>query len=165
MVDEALARGIISTVERYLVKEMDSISRQILRELAADGRVSFRELGDRVGLSAPAVTQRVRRLERDGVLPGYRAGIDPRAFGSPMLVVVRVHSAGPRAAGVDELARAMPEVVECHRVTGSESHVMRVRVRDMEHLNEIVEQFWEYGDTITSVVTTTPVEVRPVPMD
>ena len=151
-------------MDRYLAKEIDSISRHILRELAADGRVSFRELGERVGLSAPAVTERVRRLERDGVITGYRAVIDPRAFGFPMLVVVRVHSAGPRAAGVDELARAMPEVVECHRVTGSESHVMRVRVRDMEHLNEIVEQFWEYGDTITSVVTTTPVEVRPVPM-
>ncbi len=147
------------------VYTIDPISRRILRELATDGRVSFRELGDRVGLSAPAVTERVRRLERDGIITGYQAVIDPRAFGFPMLVVVRVHSVGPRAAGIDELAKAMPEVVECHRVTGSESHVMRVRVRDMEHLNEIVEQFWEYGDTITSVVTTTPVEARPVPMD
>ena len=152
-------------MSRHVVKEVDSISRQILRELAHDGRVSFRELGERVGLSAPAVTERVRRLEREGVITGYRAVIDPRAFGFPMLVVVRVHSVGPRAAGIDELAVAMPEVVECHRVTGSESHVMRVRVRDVEHLNEVVERLWEYGDTITSVVTTTPVPVRPVPMD
>jgi Lrp/AsnC family transcriptional regulator, leucine-responsive regulatory protein len=149
---------------RFEMNDIDEISRAILSELATDGRVSFRELGERVGLSAPAVTERVRRLERDGIITGYQAVIDPCAFGFPMLVVVRVHSAGPRAAGVDELAKAMPEVVECHRVTGSESHVMRVRVRDMGHLNEVVEQFWEYGDTITSVVTTTPVEVRPVPM-
>ena len=157
--------GNLRLVSRYVVKEVDSISRQILRELSEDGRVSFRELGERVGLSAPAVTERVRRLERDGIITGYRAVIDPDAFGFPMHVVVRVHSAGPRAKGIDELAVNMAEVVECHRVTGSESHVMRVRVRDVEHLNEIVEKFWEFGDTITSVVTTTPVPLRPVPMD
>jgi Lrp/AsnC family leucine-responsive transcriptional regulator len=147
------------------VHDIDAIDRHILRELSHDGRVSFRELGERVGLSAPAVTDRVRRLEREGVISGYQAVIDPCAFGFPMLVVVRVHSAGPRAAGIDELARNMPEVVECHRVTGSESHVMRVRVRDVDHLNDVVEQFWEFGDTITNLVTTTPVPVRPVPMD
>ena len=150
---------------RYHVHDLDAIDRHILRELAHDGRVSFRELGERVGLSAPAVTDRVRRLERDGVISGYQAVIDPCAFGFPMLVVVRVHSAGPRAAGIDELARNMPEVVVCHRATGSESHVMRVRVRDVDHLNDVVEQFWEFGDTITNLVTTTPVPVRPVPMD
>ena len=152
-------------MSRYEVKDIDAIDRHILRELAHDGRVSFRELGDRVGLSAPATTDRVRRLEREGIIDGYQAVIDPCAFGFPMLVVVRVHSAGPRAAGIDELARDMPEVVECHRVTGSESHVMRVRVRDVDHLNDIVEQFWEFGDTITNLVTTTPVPLRPVPMD
>lgn len=127
--------------------------------------MSFRELGERVGLSAPAVTDRVRRLEREGVITGYQAVIDPCAFGFPMLVVVRVHSAGPRAAGIDDLARNMPEVVECHRVTGSESHVLRVRVRDVDHLNDVVEQLWEFGDTTTNLVTTTPVPVRGVPMD
>lgn len=152
-------------MSRYEVKDIDAIDRHILRELAHDGRVSFRELGDRVGLSAPATTDRVRRLEREGIIDGYQAVIDPCAFGFPMLVVVRVHSAGPRAAGIDDLARTMPEVVECHRVTGSESHVMRVRVRDVDHLNDIVEQFWEFGDTITNLVTTTPVPLRPVPMD
>jgi len=152
-------------MSRYEVKDIDAIDRHILRELSVDGRVSFRELGERVGLSAPAVTDRVRRLEREEIISGYQAVIDPCAFGFPMLVVVRVHSAGPRAAEVDKLAAAMPEVVECHRVTGSESHVMRVRVRDVHHLNEVVEHLWEFGDTITNLVTTTPVPERPVPMD
>lgn len=146
-------------------KPIDPINRQILRELSTDGRVSMRELGERIGLSPPATTERVRRLERDGVIRGYRAVIDPNAFGYPMLVVIRVHSAGPRAADVDRLAREIPEVVECHRVTGAESHVIRVRVRDVDHLNEIVERFWEYGDTITNVVTTSPVAQRDVPFD
>ena len=145
-------------------KPLDRINRRILDELGADGRISMRELGQRIGLSAPATTERVRRLERDGVITGYRAVIDPDAIGHPMLVVVRVHSAGPRAADVDRLARDTPEVVECHRVTGSESHVIRVRVRDVAHLNEVVERFWDYGDTITNVVTTSPVALREVPV-
>lgn len=157
--------AILGTMPWTPPKPIDPINRRILAELASDGRLSMRELGDRVGLSAPATTERVRRLERDGVIRGYRTVIDPDAFGYPMLVVVRVHSAGPNAAEVDRLAQETPEVVECHRVTGSESHVIRVRVRDVAHLNEVVERFWDYGDTITNVVTTTPVVLRDVPLE
>ena len=146
------------------LKSMDSISISILRELQADGRLSFRELGERVGLSAPAATERVRRLERDGVIRGYRADIDPAAVGYPLLTIIRVHSAGLKSTGIDEMAARLPEVVECHRVTGSESHVLRVRVRDMAHLEEVLEQLWECGDTISSVVTTSPVPNRGVPL-
>ncbi len=155
--------GIIGIVPWTPPKPIDPINRRILEELAADGRLSMRELGERIDLSGPATTERVRRLERDGVIRGYRAIVDPDAFGYPMLVVIRIHSAGPRAAEIDRVARETPEVVECHRVTGSESHVIRVRVRDVDHLNEIVERFWEFGDTITNVVTTTPVVLRDVP--
>ena len=143
---------------------MDSISIRILEELQADGRMSFRELGQRVGLSAPAVTERVRRLERDGVIKGYRAQIDAAAVGFPLLTIIRVHSAGLKSTGIDEMAARLPEVVECHRVTGSESHVLRVRVRDMGHLEEVLEQLWEFGDTVSSVVTTSPVPNRGVPL-
>ncbi len=140
----------------------DTIALQILNELQRDGRISYRELGERVGLSAPAVTERIRRLERDGIITGYHATVDPAALGFPMLAIVRIHSAGPKSHRIDELAEQMDEVVECHRVTGSESHVLRVRLRDVEHLGELVEQFWEYGDTITNIVTSTPVAHRNV---
>ncbi len=141
---------------------IDLISQRILDELQSDGRVSFRELGERVGLSAPAVTERVRRLERDGVITGYTATVDPAALGYPMLAIVRVHSAGPKTSAIDELAREMDEVVECHRVTGSESHVLRIRIRDVAHLGELVERFWEFGDTISNIVMTTPVHHRQI---
>ena len=68
---------------------LDQIDRRILSELTSDGRVSYRELGERVGLSAPAVTERVKRLERDGVITGYAATIDPTAVGSPILIIMR----------------------------------------------------------------------------
>ncbi len=140
----------------------DVITRQILDELQRNGRISYRELGEKVGLSAPAVTERVRRLERDGIITGYHAEVDPGALGFPMLAIVRIHSAGPKSHLIDELAEQMDEVVECHRVTGSESHVLRVRLRDVEHLGELVERFWDYGDTITNIVTSTPVAHRRV---
>ena len=156
--------GIDPLFQRYS-EIIDTISKLILEELQRDGRLSYRELGERVGLSPPADTERVRRLERDGVITGYQAIVDPAALGYPMLAIVRVHSAGPKAAAVDELAEAMDEVVECHRVTGSESHVLRVRIRDVAHLGDLVERFWDYGDTITNIVTSTPVRHRHVPPD
>ena len=156
--------GLGPLFQRYS-ETIDTISKLILEELQRDGRLSYRELGERVGLSPPAVTERVRRLERDGVITGYQATVDPGALGYPMLAIVRVHSAGPKAAAVDELAEAMDEVVECHRVTGSESHVLRVRIRDVAHLGDLVERFWDYGDTITNIVTSTPVRHRHVPPD
>lgn len=80
---------------------LDSIDRQILDELQNNGRISYRDLGEQVGLSAPAVTERVRRLERAGVITGYTATIDPAALGSPILAIIRIHSAGSKAPEID----------------------------------------------------------------
>lgn len=143
--------------------ELDAISRRILDELTTDGRLSYRELGERVGLSAPAVTERVRRLERDGVITGYTATIDPAAVGSPILIIMRIiHAAGRPPVEIGHRAAELPEVVECNRVTGSESHVIRAWCRDLAHLNDLIEVFTEYGETITNVVTDTPVKRRSI---
>ena len=139
---------------------LDSIDRQILDELQNDGRVSYRDLGERIGLSAPAATERVRRLERAGVITGYTATIDPAALGASILAIIRIHSAGPKAPEIDALAASLPEVIECNRVTGSESHVVRAWCRDLAHLDELIGNFWDLGDTITNLVTSTPVQRR-----
>jgi Lrp/AsnC family leucine-responsive transcriptional regulator len=139
---------------------IDAISQAILSELQTDGRVSFRELGERVGLSAPAVTERVRRLERDGVITGYSATVNPASLGASILAIVRIHSPGVNAAAIDTLAESLPEIIECNRVTGSESHVARAWCRDLAHLDELIEAFRVYGETITNVVTATPVQRR-----
>ncbi|RMH79214.1 MAG: Lrp/AsnC family transcriptional regulator [Actinomyces sp.] len=142
---------------------LDDINRLLLDELQRDARASYRELGERVGLTPPAVAERVRRMEREGIITGYHAAVDPAALGYPLLAIIRVHSPGARATEIDALAADMDEVVECHRVTGSESHVIRVRLRDMEHLNEVVERFWAVGETVTNIVTSTPVAHRQIP--
>ena len=145
---------------------LDPISRRILHELTRDGRISYRELGERVGLSAPAVTDRVKRLERDGVITGYTATVDPAAVGSPILIIMRViHAPGRPPVAIGHRAAELPEVIECNRVTGAESHVIRAWCRDLAHLNDLIEVFSEYGETITNVVTDTPVARRSIGFD
>ena len=96
----------------------------MLEELQADARLSQAELGRRVGLSAPAVADRLSRLEREGVIAGYRVEVDPRALGYTLAAVLRMRPAPRQIPAVAEVARATPEVVECHRVTGEDCFYM-----------------------------------------
>jgi len=141
--------------------DLDDINRDILDLLLTDGRMSYRELGERVGLTAPAVAERVRKLEELGVIKGFRAVVDYEALGFPLLCIIRLNS--PRGAqGVDEILRGLPEVIEANRVTGSESHVIRARLKSTTHLEEMLDALWEFGDSVTNIVTSSPVPRRPV---
>jgi Lrp/AsnC family leucine-responsive transcriptional regulator len=139
---------------------VDEANLRLLRELQADARLSFAELGRRVGLSAPAVAERVARLEESGSIRGYRADVDPRALGFTLGVIVRIRPAPRELHKVAELARRTPEVVECHRITGEDCYFMKAYVRDVEHLEEVIDQFALYGQTTTSVMQKSPVPTR-----
>jgi Lrp/AsnC family leucine-responsive transcriptional regulator len=141
---------------------VDQVNRRLLTELQDDGRLSLAELGRRVGLSAPAVAERLQRLEDDGVVSGYRALVDPRALGLSLSAVVRIRPNARQLPKVAALARATPEVVECHRITGEDCYFMRMHVRDVEHLEEVIDQFALYGQTTTSIVQSSPVPLRGV---
>jgi Lrp/AsnC family transcriptional regulator, leucine-responsive regulatory protein len=143
-------------------RENDRTTRRILEELQNDGRLSLAELGRRVGLSPPAVAERVQRLERDGVITGYHARVDPRALGYALTTVIRIRPAPRQIPKVAELARATPEIVECHRITGEDCFFMKATVRDVEHLEELIDRFVIYGQTTTSIVQSSPVPGRPV---
>ena len=141
--------------------DLDDINRDILELLLADGRISYRELGERVGLTAPAVTERVRKLEELGVIKGYRAVVDYEALGFPLLCIIRLNS--PRnAQDLDDVIRSLPEVIEANRVTGSESHVIRARVASTTHLERLLDALWEHGESVTNIVTSSPVPRRPM---
>jgi len=141
---------------------LDETDRNLLIELQADARLSLAELGRRVGLSPPAVAERVRRLTDDGVILGFRTEVDPRALGFSLSAIVRIRPAPRQIPKVADLARATPEVVECHRITGEDCFFMRVHVRDVEHLEEVIDLFTPYGQTTTSVMQTSPVPGRGV---
>ena len=141
---------------------MDETNRRLLAELQGEARLSLAELGRRVGLSAPAVAERLQRLERDGVIRGYRADIDPRALGLELSAVIRIRPAPRQLQKVAELARDTPEIVECHRITGEDCFIMRAHLRDVAHLEEVIDRFVVFGQTTTSIVQSSPVPARGV---
>src|SRR5919201_2233489 len=141
---------------------LDGVNRRLLAELQEAARLSLAELGRRVGLSAPAVAERLQRLEQSGVITGYRAQVDARALGLSLSAVLRIRPAPRQLASVADLARATEEVVECHRITGEDCFFMKLHVRDVEHLEEVIDRFALYGQTTTSIIQSSPVAGRGV---
>jgi Lrp/AsnC family leucine-responsive transcriptional regulator len=149
----------------YEAKLLDAINLRLLEELAADGRVGMAELGRRVGLSAPAVTERVQRLERAGVIKRYGAEIDPAAVGFPVAAVVRIRPLPGQLQRIPEIARETREVAECYRITGEDCYLMRVQLRSLDDLEELLDRFTPFGQTTTSIIHSAPVPRRGPPLE
>jgi len=143
---------------------LDATDRKILGELTADGRVSLAELGRRVNLPSPAVAERVQRLERSGVITGYRAEIDPRTLGYQLTAIVRVKPAPGQLARIPELAAEIPEIGECHRITGEDCFYLTVHLRSIDELSPLLDRFLVYGQTTTSLINATPIPRRDPPI-
>ena len=139
---------------------IDDIDRNILKELQQDARVSYAELGRRVGLTTPAVIERVRKLEDAGVIVGYRAEIDTAKVGLPITAFVRMSITGVDYSHIIEVAEQSNEVLECHRGTGGDSFIMKVAVASVEHLQQMIDRFTPYGVTTTTIVLSSPVKRR-----
>lgn len=139
---------------------LDTTDLRLLTELQDNARLSLAELGRRVGLSAPAVTERLARLERDEVILGYRAMVNPRALGYALSVVIRIRPAPRQLHEVAQLARDTPEVVDCRRITGEDCFTMTAHVRSVEHLEEVIDAFALLGQTTSSIVQSAPVADR-----
>jgi Lrp/AsnC family transcriptional regulator, leucine-responsive regulatory protein len=141
---------------------MDSIDRALVSALQDDARLSYAELGRQVGLSAPAVAERMRRLEASGIITGYHASVDLKKAGYGIVAFVRLTSAPDLAPQLERLAVNTQEVIGFHRVTGSEGYVMMLAVTSVEHLEQIVVKFLPYGQTTTSIVLSSPVTWRKI---
>lgn len=139
-------------------KLLDETGKRILRALQEDARISFAELGRQLGLSAPAVAERVRKMEEAGLITGYHAEIHvetPR-----LLAFVRIHTAATRYPHIIERARALPEVQECHHVTGADAFILKIEATSTEHLERLIAKFSPYGETTTSIVLSSPITKR-----
>ena len=143
---------------------LDDTDRRIISELTTDGRVSFAELGRRVSLSAPAVAERVQRLERAGVITGYRAEIDPRQLGYQLTAIVRIKPAPGQLPRIPELAAEIREIGECHRITGEDCFYLKVHLRSIEELGALLDRFLVYGETTTSLINGSPIPRRDPPL-
>ena len=139
---------------------MDEIDWKILKELQIDARTSFAELGRRIGLTTPAIIERVRKLEDAKIITGYRAEIDTAKVGLPIVAFIRMSITGIDYSHIIETVKESNEILECHRATGGDSFVMKVAVADVEHLQIIIDKLTPYGITTTSIVLSSPVKSR-----
>jgi len=116
-----------------------------------------------VTMSAPAVRERLQRLEEAGIVR-WRIEIDPRALGFPISAYVRVRPAPGQLPRLAELAQRMPHVTECHRVTGEDCFVLKIHIEALDELDHVLDQFLAYGQTTTSLIQSTPVAPRSLPL-
>ena len=140
--------------------DFDSYDARILAELQADARLSMTELGRRVHLSQPAVTERVRKLESAGVITGYRTTVNLKALGYGIRAVIRIGRA--EYARVVKIVDETPEVINAYNVTGEDSWVLEIAVVDVDHLDAVVSRFCELTETSTSIILRVTREHRPV---
>jgi Lrp/AsnC family leucine-responsive transcriptional regulator len=146
----------------YEPAELDRIAWKIVEELQQNARISWAELGRRVGLTTPAVAERVHRLEKLGVIRGFHADINLERLGMPILIFVRLSMSGPESLvrAFQQQAKNWEEVLECHRVTGSDSFIVKARVVSVEHLEIFLDDLGHYGTTSTATVLSSPVLQR-----
>ena len=139
---------------------IDAIDWKILKELQINARITFAELGRRVGLTTPAVIERIRKMEDARIITGYRVEIDTAKVGLPITAFIRMSISGVDYSHIIEVAEQSLEVLECHRGTGNDSFIMKVAVSDVGHLQTLIDKLTPYGITTTSIVLSSPVKSR-----
>lgn len=134
-----------------MLHSADSVDRRIMAVLQAHGKLSYQDLGEAVGLSAPAAFQRVRKLESAGVITGYHARVDPARTGKPLIAFVQVQPGpGTQAAQLVTRWRRSPAVLECHRLTGADRYLLKLRLSDVGALGEFLDGARQAGCSVES---------------
>ena len=142
----------------------DARNVQLLKHLSSDPRITVSELARRIGMSAPAVRERIQRLEESGVIKGYRLEVDPRALGYPIAAFIRIRPTPGALPKIVALAQRMAQVTECYRITGEDCFIVKVHLDALDHLDRVLDQFLAFGQTTTSLVQSAPVLPRGLPL-
>ena len=151
---------MISCITVDIMENIDSYDRKLLEELQRKTRASYADLGRRIGLSSSATAERLRRLEDAGVIRGYAVEIDREALGLPILAIIRMTCDGPRYHPFLKFVKELPEVRECHHVTGGDAFFLQVTAASIVELEKVIERLLPYGIPTTSIVLSSPVEQR-----
>jgi Lrp/AsnC family leucine-responsive transcriptional regulator len=143
---------------------LDDVNLRLLRELLDDPRMTIAALARRIGMSPPAVAERVERLKETGVIAGFRLDLSPAAIGLPLAAYVRVRPGPGQLQKIAELAQRTPQVVECHRITGEDCFLLKVHVAAIDQIEIVLDAFLAFGQTTTSIVQSSPVPPRALPL-
>ncbi|MEM7334782.1 MAG: Lrp/AsnC family transcriptional regulator [Chloroflexota bacterium] len=145
--------------------KLDEIHWKILFLVQKDARLSYAEIGKRIGLSAPAVAERLKKLEEGGIIRGYHAQVDPDFLGLTFMGIVNIQNTKRDSAKIIQLAKEIPEVLSCDVITGSNNYVIRVAATSRGHFSRVINQFLEHGLTTSSIVLDRPVVFKPISID
>jgi Lrp/AsnC family leucine-responsive transcriptional regulator len=144
--------------------ELDEINLRLLTELIADPRLPMSALARRVNMSAPAVSERVRRMREARILTGYRVDIDPASLGLPVAAYVRIRPGPGQLPKLMQHTAGHQQVSECHRITGEDCLLVKVHAPTIQQLEAVLDSFLLYGQTTTSIVVSSPVPPRQLPI-
>jgi len=142
----------------------DQTDSRILQALAANARISIVDLSRAAGLSSPGVSERVKRLEEDGVITGYTVEIDPGSLGRPLAAWLRIRPLPGRLPEVVTILDGLPDIVECDRITGDDCFLARAQVQSVEYLEKLIDKLIPFASTNTSVIQSSPVKRRMPPI-
>jgi Lrp/AsnC family transcriptional regulator, leucine-responsive regulatory protein len=158
-----MEQQVRSKTDAQTFEPLDDLDCRIIHVVQANPRVRSSELGRAVGLSAPAAAERLRKLEEQAVV-SYLALVAPRALGYTISAIIRVSPHGRDLTVIPQVARDIPEVTECYRITGEDCYFMRLFLKAIDDLEPILDRFTPYGRTTTSIVHSAPVGPRPLPV-
>jgi len=145
-------------MDPQIEKLLDRIGVKILSALQKNARTPLSRIGETVGLSAPAVAERVKKMEEAGVITGYHAHINPQAMGWPISAFIYLTTTPRHYTAVKKLASDLNQVVACHHVSGEASFVLHIRVADLPELEMLIDRLGPLGQTQTSIVLSTPID-------
>lgn len=144
------------------IQTIDDTDRKLISELESDARQSYSELGRKVGLSQPATAERIKNLEGAGIIRGYRVDVDREKLGYRVTAFIRIDSNGEKCHRLQRDVADLPEVLECHRVTGEDSYILKAAAQSLEDLEHLVDRLMAYGAPTTSIVLSSPLAPRNV---
>ena len=141
-------------------KVLDDTAWKLLELLQQDARMSYKDLARHVGLTPPAVAERLKKLEDAGIIRGYKADLNLAALGRPLMGFIRLSATGDKFPFLDHITENIPEALEFHRITGGDSYMLKVAVQDMPHLESVLDRLSPYCTPTTSLVISSPLPDR-----
>jgi Lrp/AsnC family leucine-responsive transcriptional regulator len=143
-------------------KILDDNNIKILKTLQKDARISFSALGRAIGLSSPAVAERVKKMEEAGYIKGYKAVVAPEKIGVKIIAIISLSATTSILKVLDNDVLMLPEIVEIYHLSGLDSVLIKVMADSIDHLKSILEGLNKYGETMTSIILSSPVAPRPI---
>ena len=150
---------------RYRDQDIDDVDVRLLRRLEADGRTSVADLARALGMAAPSVAERLKRLEEAGVIRRFTVEVDPAALGYAFAAYIRIRPTGGQIATIAKLLAELPEIVECDRITGDDCFIARAHLRSVEALERLIDRIVPFAQTNTSIIQSSPVKRRLPPLN